>query len=80
MTNVFFNVVKKKTEPQDEQLILARRFMLWNCRDLLPCSAISGPGFNDFWNYLNVKLKLPDESTLRRAPLDDLYICLKKQL
>lgn len=80
LSNVFFNLVKKKTEPKNEQFILARRFMLWYCRDLLPCSAISGPGFKDFWKYLNMKLLLPDESTLRRAALDDLYICLKKQL
>lgn len=80
MTDVFFSVVKKKVEPKNEQQISARRIVIWFCRDLLPYSAVPGVGFEDFWKSLNIKAKLPDESTLRRGALDDMYVCLKRQL
>lgn len=80
LTDVFCSVVKKKVNPKDEQQILARRIVLWFCRDLLPYLAVAGVGFQDFWKSLNIKTKLPDESTLRRGALDDMYLCLKRQL
>lgn len=80
LTDVFCSVVKKKVNPKDEQQILARRIVLWFCRDLLPYLAVAGLGFQDFWKSLNIKTKLPDESTLRRGALDDMYLCLKRQL
>lgn len=80
LTDVFCNVVKKKIEPKDEKRVFSRRMALWFSRDLIPFSAVTGIGFQDFWRSLNIKYELPDETTLRRAALDDIYACLKKQV
>lgn len=50
------------------------------CLDLQPFSVVSSRGFSGFCAKNLPAMKLPDESTLRRGALFDIYRCLKSDL
>lgn len=57
-----------------------RSVLLWLCRDMLPFSVVSGKGFIDFMSMNGFKNpeEIPDNSTLSKACMDDVYILVKK--
>lgn len=69
------------TSAKDEKFILARRLIVWFCRDLLPFSTVENDGFKDFWNSMNINnTKLPTRPNVSNNALDDMYKILKERL
>lgn len=68
------------TKATDEKFILARRLIVWFCRDLLPFSTVENEGFNDFWNSLKYGTSLPTRPNVSNNALDDMYKVLKGRL
>lgn len=64
----------------DEKFILARRLVIWFCRDLLPFSTVENEGFRDFYKSFNSDVKLPTRPNVSNSALDDIYKVLKQGL
>lgn len=85
LTDIFINHDKgDKTSAEsknlDEKFVLARRVILWYCKDLMPFNSVQNHGFTDFWQAINCNIQLPSRSTLSMSALDDMYFCMKAEL
>lgn len=82
LTDIFLNENSNVVQPpkQNDKFILARRLILWFCRDLLPFTLVDSRGFADFWKYMLKDIELPSKTTLAVSALDDIYICMKNRL
>lgn len=60
--------------------MLARRLSLWYSRDLMPFSMVEYKGFTDFWKSLNIGIPLPSRQSISIGALDDMFVCMKKEL
>lgn len=85
LTDIFLTKKNDKSSTlagaKDEKFVLARRLIVWFCRDLLPFSTVENDGFKDFWNSLNFNnTKLPTRPNVSNNALDDMYKVLKERL
>lgn len=69
--------VSTKKSTKQSQFELARRMVLWFCRDLAPFSLTESVGFTDFWKSQNMKETLPSLSNLSITALNDVYGMMK---
>lgn len=65
---------------KDEKFILARRLLIWFCRDLLPFCTVENDGFAHFWKSLNIDIKLPTRQNVSINALDDMHNVIKEHL
>lgn len=84
LTDVFMSkkttVSPVSSQRYDQRFILARRIILWLCKDLLPLSMVDYVGFNDFYSALHVGIPLPSRQIISIGALDDLFALMKKEL
>jgi hypothetical protein len=85
ITETFIQTEETKDKLKtDDKFILARRLVLWYCRDLIPFSSVEKQGFLDFWRVTRgfgiKENELPTRQTISILALDDMYTCLKKHL
>lgn len=82
LTDIFLTNEKplSLTKSKDEKFILARRLVVWFCRDLLPFSTVENEGFHDFWDSLKRGTSLPTRANISNNALDDMYKVLKERL
>lgn len=85
LTDIFLTKKNDKSSTlagaKDEKFVLARRLIVWFCRDLLPFSTVENDGFKDFWNSLNFNnTQLPTRPNVSNNALDDMYKVLKERL
>lgn len=84
LTDMF--LVKEKEKPlkmtgaTDDKFILARRLIIWFCRDLIPLSSVENEGFKDFWHSVDSNTKLPTRQNISNNALDDVYKVAKEEL
>jgi hypothetical protein len=67
----------RESKPAETQFELSRDLCRMMCVDLMPFSTVSGRGFIAFCRKNLPSMTLPDESTLSRGALYDLYCALK---
>lgn len=84
LTDVFISKTKSKStmpaNTKDERFMLARRLSLWLSKDLLPFSTVEYKGFVDLWNALHIGIPLPSRQSISIGALDDMFVCMKKEL
>ncbi len=59
---------------------VARKMVLWFCRDLMPFEAASKEGFMDFFSMNVPYMHIPSTDTLRKTALDDIFQVVRRQL
>lgn len=84
LTDIFLTNENEKsstmTKTTDEKFILARRLIVWFCRDLMPFSSVENEGFRDFWSSLKRDTSLPTRANVSTNALDDIYKVLRERL
>lgn len=90
LTDIFFTKENEKptsssssstlAKATDEKFVLARRLIIWFCRDLLPFSTVENKGFRDFYSSLKFHVPLPTRPNVSNNALDDIYNVLKDRL
>lgn len=84
LTDIFLKDENEKsstvTKATDAKFILARRIIVWFCRDLLPFSTVENEGFRDFWTSLKFGTSLPSRPNVSTNALDDIHNVLKERL
>ncbi|XP_064459035.1 zinc finger BED domain-containing protein 4-like [Ornithodoros turicata] len=76
LKNYFSTAKRKHTNDSMVKKQLARDFVLWVARDLLPFSIVNGEGLRDFllkYKVIKSDEDLPDRTTLSRGALNDVY-------
>lgn len=61
------------TKVTERQQQINRDFIIWLSMDLLPFSLLSNPGFQYFFSKHVPHVNIPDESTLRKTYVDEVY-------
>ena len=59
---------------------VARKMVLWFCRDLIPFEAASKGGFMNFFSNNVPFMHVPSTDTLRKTALDDVFHVVRRQL
>lgn len=84
LTDIFLTEENEKSptleKATDKKFVLARRLIIWFCRDLMPFSTVENNGFSDFWKSLQFDIKLPTRQNVSNNALDDMYTVLKDRL
>ena len=74
------NIAKFLQGAKTEKLDLNKDLVKWFCVDLLPFSTVKKDGFQYFFKRHMKQLTLPDESTLRKTTLIEVYEEIKTKL
>lgn len=82
LSDIFLQQKKPSTSAtnKDEKFILARRLIVWFCRDLLPFCTVDNDGFANFWKSLNIPIPLPTRQNVSINALDDMHNVIKDHL
>jgi hypothetical protein len=65
--------VQSKASGKMDQETVSRDFIVWLALDLLPFSAVNSPGLQYFFRRHVPHIHIPDESTLRKKYLCEIY-------